>query len=249
MRTPARATACARSLPAVRALPSCEPSHGRAAEPSMSSPCRSCPTPLLRTSPPPSPPGWRLLQAHPPAPAELERTCRPTWQRTTGARRLRDDAPIRDRLAGTCPCSLRVHRGRVREADDRTLAGLQPSDRLSPRLATCVVQQREALVLQLVRSDPDGVSVRGLEIDPRLRHRPLHWPVRRAEARPCSLGQGPDPEGLAPLDVFAVQIAVTFGGQRQAKRVYVEPAADARVRGDHRDAGDELHVHDVTFRH
>src|SRR5712671_4702453 len=108
-----------------------------------------------------------------------------------------------------------MHRGRVGDADDRTLAGLQSSDGLSPRLGTCVVEQREALLLQLVRCDLDGLSVRDLELDARL----------------CSLSQGPDPEGLATVDVFTVQVAVTFCGQRQAKRVYVQPSADARVRG------------------
>jgi hypothetical protein len=53
-----------------------------------------------------------------------------------------------------------MHRGRVRDADDRALDGLQASDGLSPRLGMCVVQQREALLLQLVRCDLDGVGVR-----------------------------------------------------------------------------------------
>src|SRR5260370_21792173 len=95
--------------------------------------------------------------------------------------------------------SVLMHRGRVGDADDRTLAGLQSSDGLSPRLGTCVVEQREALLLQLVRCDLDGLSVRDLEFDARLWHRPFHWPVRRSEARPPSLGQGPSPEGLATL--------------------------------------------------
>src|SRR5712691_11772506 len=113
--------------------------------------------------------------------------------------------------------SLLMHRGRVGDADDRTLAGLQSSDGLSPRLGTCVVEQREALLLQLVRCDLDGLSVRDLELDARLWDRPLHWPVRGAEARLRSLRQGPDPEGITTVDVFAVQVAVTFCGQRQAK--------------------------------
>jgi hypothetical protein len=92
------------------------------------------------------------------------------------------------------------------------------------------------------------VSVRDLELDDRLWHRPLHWPARRAQARLRSLSQGPDPEGLATVDVFTVQVAVTFCGERQAERVHVQPTADARVRGDNCDAGDELHIHDVTFR-
>ena len=47
------------------------------------------------------------------------------------------------------------------------------------------MQQREVLLLQLLRSDLDDLSVRDLELelDARLRHRPLHWPVRHAEAR------------------------------------------------------------------
>src|SRR5258706_13574530 len=102
---------------------------------------------------------------------------------------LRLDHRVSGRSAlGQCSFSLLMHRGRVGDADDRTLAGLQSSDGLSPRLGTCVVEQREALLLQLVRD---------LELDARLWHRPLHWPVRRAEARLRSLSQGPDPEGLA----------------------------------------------------
>src|SRR5258708_23106946 len=141
-----------------------------------------------------------------------------------------------------------MHRGRVGDAAQRTLAGLQSRDGLSPRLGTWVVEQREALLLQLVRCDLDGLSVRDLELDARLWHRPLHWPVRRAEARLRSLSQGPDPEGLATVDVFTVQVAVTFCGQRQAKRVHVQPSADARARGDHCDAGDELPFPASTLR-
>src|ERR1700741_1712034 len=60
---------------------------------------------------------------------------------------------------------LRMHRGRVRDTDDRALDCLQSSDGLSPRLGMRVVQQREALLLQLVRCDLDGVGVRDLELD------------------------------------------------------------------------------------
>src|ERR1035441_5296310 len=135
---------------------------------------------------------------------------------------LRLDRCVSGRSAlGQRSFSLLMHRGRVGDTDDRTLAGLQPGYGLSPRLGTCVVEQREALLLQLVRCDPDGLSVRALDLDARLWPRPLHWPVRRAEARLRSLSQGPDPEGLATVDVFAVQVAVTFCGQRQAKRVHV----------------------------
>jgi hypothetical protein len=158
--------------------------------------------------------------------------------------------PARDPLSGPRSFSLRMHPGRVREADDRTLAGLQSSDGLSPRLGTCLVEQREALLLQLVRSGLDGVSVRDLKLDTRLWHRSLSWPVSRAEARLRSLSQGLDAEVLAAVDVFTVQVVVTFRrGERQAKRVHVQPSADARVGGDDCDAGDELHIHDVTFRH
>ena len=59
-----------------------------------------------------------------------------------------------------------------------------------------VVQQPEALLLQLVRCDLDGVGVRDLELDAGLRHRRLNGPVRRAKARLRSLSQGPDAEGL-----------------------------------------------------
>ena len=56
-------------------------------------------------------------------------------------------------------------------------------------------------------------TVSAFELDARLRHGPLCWPVRRAEARLGSLSQRPDPEGLATVDVFAVQVAVTFRGE------------------------------------
>ena len=66
-----------------------------------------------------------------------------------------------------------MHRRRVREADDRALRGLKPSDSLSPGLGACLVQQREAHVFQLVRSDLDGVNIGDLELDARLRHRSI----------------------------------------------------------------------------
>src|SRR5258708_33932333 len=154
---------------------------------------------------------------------------------------LRLDNRISGRSAlGQRSFSLLMHRGRVGDADDRTLAGLQSSDGLSPRLGTCVVEQREALLLQLGRCDLDGLRVRDLELDARLWHRPLHWPVRRAEARLRSLSQGPDPEGLATVDVFPGQVTVTFCGQRQAKPVHLQPSADARVRRDGCDLVDDL---------
>src|ERR1700689_2878499 len=103
-----------------------------------------------------------------------------------------------------------MHRGRVGDADDRTLAGLQSGDGLSPRRGTCAVEQREALLLQFVRCALDGLSVRDLELEARLRHGPFRGPVRRAEARLRGLSQGPDPEGLAAVDVLTVQVAVAF---------------------------------------
>ena len=74
----------------------------------------------------------------------------------------------------------------------------QSSDGLSPRLGTCVVEQREALLLQLVRCGLDGLRISDLELDARLWHRPLRWPVRRAEARLRSLSQGQTPKDLQP---------------------------------------------------
>jgi len=83
-----------------------------------------------------------------------------------------------------------MHRGRVREADDRTLARLKPSDGLSPGLGARVVEQREALLLQLVRHDLHGVSIRDLELDAHRRPRPLTWPVTGTDAGLRSLSQG-----------------------------------------------------------
>ena len=65
--------------------------------------------------------------------------CRPVWGRGAVDRVRELLRPLPDRRSDTCFFSLRMHRGRVREADDRTLAGLQTSDRLSPRLDACVV--------------------------------------------------------------------------------------------------------------
>jgi len=83
----------------------------------------------------------------------------------------------------------------VGQADDRSRAGLKSSDRLSPR-GTCLVWQREASVLQLVRSDLDGANVRDLELDARPRHRTTDRPDRRAAPGLRSLSQRPDAEGL-----------------------------------------------------
>src|SRR6478609_3478563 len=96
----------------------------------------------------------------------------------------------------------------------------------------CLVQQREALLLQLVRTDLDGVSVGDLELEAGLR----------------SLRQWPDAEALTTVDVFTVQIVIFRPHQWEPKRIHVEPSADARVRGDHCDTRDELHIHEVTFR-
>ena len=113
----------------------------------------------------------------------------------------------------------------------------------------CLVQQREALLLQLVRTDLDGVSVGDLELDARLRHRSISWPIGSAEAGLRSLRQWPDAEALTTVDVFTVQIVILRPHQWEPKRIHVQPSADARVRGDHCDTCDELHIHDVTFRH
>jgi hypothetical protein len=113
----------------------------------------------------------------------------------------------------------------------------------------CLVQQREALLLQLVRTNLDGVSVGDLELDARLRHRSISWPIGSAEAGLCSLRQWPDADALATADVFTVQIVIFRPHQWQPKRIHVQPSADAGVRGDHCNTRDELHIHDVTFRH
>src|SRR5437868_15394023 len=87
----------------------------------------------------------------------------------------------RRRLSEASP--LHVHRGHVGHADDQTLARLKPSDRLSPRLSTCLMKQTEAVLLQLLGSDLDRVSIRHLELDARLWHRPVTRPLGCAEAR------------------------------------------------------------------
>ena len=72
----------------------------------------------------------------------------------------------------------------------------------------CLVQQREALLLQLVRTDLDGVSVGDLELDARLRHRSISWPFGSAEAGLRSLRQWSHAKTLATADVFTVQIVL-----------------------------------------
>ena len=80
----------------------------------------------------------------------------------------------------------------------------------------------------------------------RLRHRPLHGPVSRAEARPRSAAR---PRRTCNRRSLRCEITITFRGQRQAKRIHVQHSTDARFGGDNCDAGNELHIHDVTFRH
>ena len=71
----------------------------------------------------------------------------------------------------------------------------------------CLVQQREALLLQLVRTDLDGVSVGDLELDAGLRHRSISWPIGSAEARLRSLRQWPDTEALTTVDALRVRVS------------------------------------------
>jgi hypothetical protein len=81
-----------------------------------------------------------------------------------------------------------------------------------------------------------------------LRHRSISWPIGSAEAGLRSLRQWPDAEALTTVDVFTVQIVIFRPHQWEPKRIHVQPSADARVRGDHCDTRDELHIHEVTFR-
>src|SRR5664279_5834647 len=80
-------------------------------------------------------------------------------------------------------------------------------------------------------------------LDTRLRHRSISWPVRGSEAGLGSLSQGPDAEALAAVDVFAVQVPVSFHGERQPQCVEVQPSAVRGAGRDHCDARDELHIH------
>ena len=50
------------------------------------------------------------------------------------------------------------------------------------------------------------------------------------------------------LSIEAKENRLTIRGERQPKRLDVQPSAGAGVRADHCDASDELHIHDVTFR-
>ena len=68
------------------------------------------------------------------------------------------------------------------------------------------MQQREALVFQLVPSDLDGVNIGDLELEAHLRNRSISWPVSGSEAGLGSLIQRPDAEALTAVDVFAVRL-------------------------------------------
>jgi hypothetical protein len=101
--------------------------------------------------------------------------------------------PVRRSACGLFSFSLRVHRGRVGDADDRALAGLQPSNGLSPRLGARIVEQGEALVLQLIGSDLEGVAVSNLELDARLGtgRSSGHWDVPKQARTAWVSGQTP----------------------------------------------------------
>jgi hypothetical protein len=82
------------------------------------------------------------------------------------------------------------------------------------------VKEREPLLAQLLRGGLHAVGVRDLELDARLRHRSILWPLRGAEARLCSLGERPNAEARAALYVLAMQVVVrlALGANPSASR-------------------------------
>src|ERR1051326_5147566 len=78
-----------------------------------------------------------------------------------------------------------------------------------------------------------SVGAGHVELDADLRYGSLCRPLVDAEAGVSSLGQWPDPKGLAAGDRFAVQVALSLAEQRQPQRVDVQIATVRRIGGDH----------------
>jgi hypothetical protein len=103
--------------------------------------------------------------------------------------------------------------------------------------------------VELVRGPRHRVGVGDLELDARLRHGVRGGPLVGSEARLGRLAQWPDAEMPAAGDLLAVEVLIALRMlQRKADGVDVETAAGPGIRGDHRDARDELHLHGSSFR-
>ena len=112
-----------------------------------------------------------------------------------------------------------MEHGRVGDADDQAILGEKPGHRLSPRLGAGRVQQFEARALKLVTRRRDGIRVRHLELDRRLRNHPAGGPPRRAEARLRRLRERPQAEVLAAGDAPAGVVAIALALQRKAEGI------------------------------
>ncbi len=159
-------------------------------------------------------------------------------------------APSGGRLSGRIPADRDrsagfVHPGSEADPHDQTLRRLHPGHRLTPRFGAGLVEQRVAGVGELLRRRRYRLDGGHLELDARLRHRPVGRPLGRAEAGLRRLRERPHAEVPGTADLLTEDVLVLLAGalQREAQRVDVQPAAGGRVRGDHRHAGDEADVH------
>src|SRR5512132_2093744 len=81
-----------------------------------------------------------------------------------------------------------VERGRVRDADDQSLARQKPNYGLAPGLLARRVKELEARAFELLASRCHRVGVLDFELDTRLRNGQLRRPRCCAEARLRSVG-------------------------------------------------------------
>src|SRR3954447_8924731 len=110
--------------------------------------------------------------------------------------------PVRGRTVDrTGPTRWSVpHRGGVADTDDQTFGAEEAGDGLAPWFGASAVQERVALVLELLGGVGDVVD---LELDGRLRRGHAGRPLLRAEARVGGLLEWPEPEMLRTLDLPA----------------------------------------------
>src|SRR5258708_3557038 len=111
------------------------------------------------------------------------------------------------------------------------------------------MQQLVASLLELPCRPTDRCRVHDVELDAYLRDRPRDGPSRRPEARLGGLGQRPDAEGLAPVDLLAVVIVVAVALERQPESVDVKLATGGRVGRDPRHGREERYVHPTSSLH
>jgi hypothetical protein len=107
------------------------------------------------------------------------------------------------------------------------------------------VQQLLASVLEFPCRWAHRCSVRDVELDADLRHRPLRRPSRRTEARFRGPGPVPDAETLATGDLLAAVILAALSLRRQPKGVDVQLATGGadRARSPRQSRGTRCSCH------